>query len=393
MEHESKAHALRVLVVDDEPGMRSGAERVLRDFVIRTPDVEGELHLDIQMAATGQEALQAIRTNRPDLLLLDLKLPDMNGLEILQQYGGDESGILTVVITAYASIETAVTSTKRGAFDFLAKPFTPDELRAAVQKAARQIALQREAKRLTEERRQVRFHFISVLAHELKSPLAAIEGYLNLMHDHTMGSGLDAYDQVIRRTLVRTEGMRKLIFDLLDMTRIESGQKERRFEPVDLCALARETVETFSAEAAGKNVAIELRTDGPVTMTADRQEIEILLNNLVSNAVKYNREGGKVTVTLRDDRETVGLSVTDTGIGMTDEECGRIFSEFGRIKNAKTRDIQGSGLGLSTVQKLTRLYGGNVTVTSAPEQGSTFHVTLRKDSTQQATQDGPQQDT
>ena len=393
MEHESKAHALRVLVVDDEPGMRSGAERVLRDFVIRTPDVEGELHLDIQMAATGQEALQAIRTNRPDLLLLDLKLPDMNGLEILQQYGGDESGILTVVITAYASIETAVTSTKRGAFDFLAKPFTPDELRAAVQKAARQIALQREAKRLAEERRQVRFHFISVLAHELKAPLAAIEGYLNLMHDHTMGGGLDAYDQVIRRTLVRTEGMRKLIFDLLDMTRIESGQKERRFEQVDLCALARETVETFSAEAAGKNVAIELRTDGPVTMTADRQEIEILLNNLVSNAVKYNREGGKVTVTLQDDRETVSLSVTDTGIGMTDEECGRIFSEFGRIKNAKTRDIQGSGLGLSTVQKLTRLYGGNVTVTSAPEQGSTFHVTLRKDSTQQATQDGPQQDT
>jgi signal transduction histidine kinase len=113
-------------------------------------------------------------------------------------------------------------------------------------------------------------------------------------------------------------------------------------------------------------------------MNGDRGELEIVLNNLLSNAVKYNRDGGSVTIEIDQDDQSVTLRVADTGIGMTEEEAARLFGDFVRIKNEKTRAILGSGLGLSTVRKLARLYGGDVSVTSRPDVGSTFTVTLKK---------------
>ena len=113
-------------------------------------------------------------------------------------------------------------------------------------------------------------------------------------------------------------------------------------------------------------------------MTADRGEIEIILNNLVSNAVKYNRDGGRVDVTLAREGPAVTIRVADTGIGMTQEEAAKLFADFVRIKNAKTRNILGSGLGLSTVKKLAMLYHGDVRVESQPGVGSTFTVVLRE---------------
>ena len=115
---------------------------------------------------------------------------------------------------------------------------------------------------------------------------------------------------------------------------------------------------------------------GPVRLTADRGEIEMILNNLVSNAVKYNRDGGRVSVRLTREADRVTIAVRDTGIGLTPEEAARLFGEFVRIRNAKTQDILGSGLGLSIVKKLACLYGGEATVVSQSGVGSTFAVVL-----------------
>jgi len=368
---------LRVLVVDDEPGMRLGAARVLEGFRAHLPDIDAEVDFVVEQAASGEEGLERIAAAPPDLLLLDHKLPGLSGLEVLEQLAHRQAELLTVMITAYASLETAVTATKRGAYDFLAKPFTPAELKAAVTKAARHLMLQRRARRLAEEKRQLRFRFLSVLAHELKSPLAAIEGYLFLLRDRTSGNDVAAYDRVIERTLARTEGMRKLILDLLDLTRIESGQKKRELGPVDVAEVARTALEGVQAAADERGIALALHAPEPVTLTADRGEIEIILNNLVSNAVKYNRDAGRVDVTLGKSDDIVTIRVADTGIGLTPEEAGRLFQEFVRIRNDQTRRIDGSGLGLSIVRKLAQLYGGDATVESAPGVGSTFAVSLR----------------
>ena len=367
---------IRILIVDDEAGMRLGAERALRNFHVHLNEFDQEVGFEVRQAATGEEALEAIAAQAPDILLLDHKLPGISGLDILEKLQERPDDILTVMITAYASLETAVLATRRGAYDFLAKPFTPEELTSVVRKATRHLLLQRQARRLAEEKRRVRFEFISVLAHELKSPINAVEGYLRIVRDRGAGNDQAVYDHMIRRSLIRLEGMRKMILDLLDLTRIESGTRRREMSQVDVSALAAEAVETHAPAAAEKNVTLRLQVPAGLALRGDRDELAIVLNNLLSNAVKYNRPGGTVDVILRDDAGTVTLSVADTGIGMTDEEVARLFGEFSRIKNAKTRDILGSGLGLSIVKKLVTLYDGTVTVESTPDVGTTFTVAL-----------------
>jgi signal transduction histidine kinase len=303
-------------------------------------------------------------------------MPGMSGLEVLEATRDLQSEMLTIMITAYASIETAVQATKRGAYDFLAKPFTPDELRNTTRKAAARLALAKQARKLAEEKRQVRFQFIRVLGHELKAPLNAVEGYLRLLQEGRLDDGSPAYVEAVERSLTRIEGMRKLVTDLLDVTHIESGQRRRHLAMVDLAQMARDVLETFAPETAAKRIEIALHAPEPVQLVADCGEIEMILNNLISNAVKYNREGGRVDVRLTREADRVTIAVGDTGIGLTPEEAARLFGEFVRIRNEKTQSILGSGLGLSIVKKLACLYGGNATVTSQSGVGSTFTVVL-----------------
>ncbi|HSW29153.1 MAG TPA: hybrid sensor histidine kinase/response regulator [Longimicrobiales bacterium] len=379
-----RAATLKVLVVDDEPGMRSGAVRALQGFVVDLPEVEGEVDFALSAAGTGEEALEQIHAEAPDILLLDFRLPGISGLEVLEEVAAEYPDVLTIMITAYATLETAVTATKKGSYDFLAKPFTPAELKNVIRKAAARIVLARRARELAEERQRVRFEFISVLAHELKAPLGAVEGYLLNIRDRVLGEDLGRYEKSVDRSLVRIEGMRKLIYDLLDLTRIESGQKKRAFSVVSVRDVAAMAVEAVAADAAARGITITLHPGETVEMEADRGELEIILNNLVSNAVKFNRDGGRVDVRLGWDGERVTVEVADTGIGMSAEERARLFQDFTRIKNEKTRGIMGSGLGLSIVRKLAGLYGGTVAVASEPDVGSTFTVVLSRHTAPQA---------
>jgi signal transduction histidine kinase len=367
---------LHILIVDDEFGMRRGAERALRDITMSLPDINGEVRFSIRTAASGKELEERMSEGPTDILVLDHKLPDTTGLDIMDRLNKNSLDILIIMITAYASLDTAVTATRRGAYDFLAKPFTPEELRGAVRKAARHLILQRQARRLAEEKRQVRFQFISVLAHEMKAPISAVEGYLQMIHERSVGNKLEDYDHMVDRCLLRIEGMRKLISDLLDLTSIESGQRQRKLTAVDLTEIARQSVENVKAEAERRNISIQLDMPAGLAMEGDRTEIEMVFNNLISNAVKYNRDHGSVSISVNMTANEIRVQVQDTGIGMSQEETQRLFSDFSRIKNEKTRHILGSGLGLSTLKKIVMLYDGDITVKSKPDVGSTFTATL-----------------
>ncbi len=368
------AQTLRVAMVDDEVQLSMAVRRILTKYRVRVDAVDVDVTYSYSHFANGEEFLDSTAAgNEYDLLLLDLKLPGMSGMDILAELSRQGSTITTIMITAYATFDTAVQSTKLGAFDFLAKPFSPEELRYSARKATEQIITSREARRLAEEQRQVRFNFISVLSHELKAPLNAIEGYLKILQSDESPERR----QMIDRSLLRLDGMRKLIFDLLDLTRIESGQKARQFAQVDVRAIARRTIDLFAGEATERGIKITMRAPRPVEMAADPSEVEIVLDNLVSNAVKYNRDGGSVTVSLKREDDAVRLEVADTGIGMTPEESAKLFNEFVRIKNEDTIKVLGSGLGLSTVRKLAQMYGGDASVNSERGSGSIFTVTLR----------------
>jgi two-component system, sensor histidine kinase and response regulator len=368
---------LKVLVVDDEPGIRSGIQRILKNFRVGYPFMDEDFDFEVIEAETGEKAIEIIEAQPVDIILLDNKLPGMDGIEVLDYIKKKEFDSQVMMITSYASLDLAIKATNNGAFNFMPKPFTPEELRSSIEGITKHLFLKRMTRKMNREGKQVRFQFLSVLSHELKSPINAIEGYLKIMKERQVGDNLTDYDAMIDRSLERIKGMRNLIMDMMDLTRLESGKKVRELKKVDLNQVARIAMDTMEPMSIQKNVKMYLDAPENLFIPADPDEIEIILNNLVSNAVKYNREGGSVHVVLRQMDSAIKIKVEDTGIGMKEEDISLLFQEFVRIKNEKTKMITGSGLGLSIVKKLVEgNYSGKISVKSIPDVGSVFEVII-----------------
>jgi signal transduction histidine kinase len=367
---------LKLLAVDDEPGIISGIERVLRHFTVSYPFMEEEISYEIISAGSGEEAIRIIESTRVDIVLLDNKLPGMDGIEVLEYVRNKEYDLAVMMITSYASLDLAVKATNYGAYNFVPKPFTPQELKSAIETITKNLYLKRLTRSMKEEGRQARFQFLSVLSHELKSPINAVEGYLRIMKEKQAGDNFDDYMEMIDRSLEWIKGMRNLILDLLDLSRMESGTKSRNMIPLDITDVARGVADSLEPLAIQKSIKIHLDSDENLYLNADRNEMEIIINNLVSNAVKYNRENGKVFIGVHKKNGFAEITVEDTGIGMTREETELLFRDFVRIKNPKTKLISGSGLGLSIAKKMVDLYHGTITVDSTPDVGTIFTVTI-----------------
>lgn len=367
---------LSVLVVDDEPGICSGVKRILERFTVGYPFMDEDRGFDVYESYTGEEAIGFIQQSPPDIVLLDNKLPGIQGTEVLDYINKNNRDIIVMIITSYASLELAVKATNQGAYDFIPKPFTPQELKSSMENVTKNIFLRSMTKKLNKEGKEVRFQFLSVLSHELKSPLNAVEGYLQIMQERQAGNNLSDYDQVIDRSLQRIKGMRTLIMDLLDLTRIQSDEKDKQYKQVNLREVAQGAIESINPYAIQKDVTVELHMDKEVEVYGDPNDMEIVMNNLVSNAVKYNYHGGRVDINIDGDMQGVHIQVRDTGIGMKKEDTARLFKEFVRIKNDQTKNITGSGLGLSIVKRVIDLYDGHIDVESEPKKGSTFTVFL-----------------
>lgn len=369
---------LKILVVDDEPGIRSGVTRILRNFRVDYPFMEEAFDFEVFEASTGEAGIEMVESNQPDILLLDNKLPGIQGIEVLEYIKKKQYNIIVVMITSYASLELAVKATSDGAYDFIPKPFTPQELKSSIENITKKVFLKKMTTRLQESGKQVRFQFLSVLSHELKTPLNAIDGYLKMIRERQLGSRIEDYDEAIERSLDRIRGMRTLILDLLDLTKVETSRGKRNIVEVNVPGIVRTAIDTMQPYSIQKEVNISLTGPEILTIQADPNELEIICNNLISNAIKYNKEGGSVHCELADEGDQVGISVTDTGIGMTPAEMEKLFQDFVRIKNEKTRNITGSGLGLSIVKKLVESYNGKIEVSSTPDQGSIFKVFIPK---------------
>lgn len=367
---------LKVLVVDDENGIRSGIERTLRNFTVSFPFLEDDFSFEILEAETGEKAIEIISNSAIDIILLDNKLPGIQGIEVLEHINKTRYDAGVMMITSYASLDLAVKATTNGAYNFVPKPFTPQELKTAIENITKHLFLKRMTKEMMDVGKQLRYRFLSVLSHELKSPLNAIEGYLNIMQDKQVGDNIDDYQSMIDRSLIRVKGMRNLILDMLDLTKLEYNKKNRKLKQIDLVDVARLAIDTIKPLAIQRNVSINLHTDEHYPIIAETEEMEIIFNNLLSNAVKYNKEDGDIDCSIQKSEMNTIIKVKDTGIGMTENEVNSLFGEFVRIKNGKTRNISGSGLGLSILKQMVDMYQGNVEVSSTPDVGSTFTVII-----------------
>jgi two-component system, OmpR family, phosphate regulon sensor histidine kinase PhoR len=485
-----------ILVVDDELGYRDGIRRILagRGFEART-------------VGNGREAIECIVNGDYPIALVDLKMPEVDGFEVIEKVRELKPSTLCIVVSAFATIESAVQTTKMGAFDFVVKPFMPDDLMVVVNRAVETWKLTSEAERLRAEReahmlelsaeksrlrtiiqsiaegilvvnidgvvvldnpttRRVlgRVHspslegpvadvirdpkllaeikrmlrgeavevglameieieaaspeeprfaratlapirdergaifgvavlladitkakafermkslFVSMVAHELKAPLGAVEGYLQLLRDGAFDSQPEKRDEVIGRCLARTGALIELIQDLLQITRPEITRRDRRIAPLDAVVVCKSAVEFHRDEARRRG--IEIVTELPPTevpVLIDKGDLERVLTNLLSNAIKYNRDGGRVTVRAFAGEGVATLEIRDTGVGMSIEEQKRLGEEFYRANNERTRHIPGTGLGIAVVKKTVESYGGALEVESSPGEGSAFRVVL-----------------
>lgn len=367
---------LKVLVVDDEPGIRSGIERILRNYSVGYPFMDDDFGFELLEAETGEKAIELIDNSHIDIVLLDNQLPGIQGIDVLEYINNKKPDVAVMMITSYASLDLAVKATNIGAYNFVPKPFTPQELKSSMENITKHLFLKRMTRKMNHEGKQIRFQFLSVLSHELKSPINAIEGYLKIMQEKQVGENIDDYQTMISRSIERIKGMRTLILDLLDLTKIESGKKSRDIKTTDIVQIAKIVMDSMGPIAIQKSVKMFLDSDETIYINADGDEIEIILNNLVSNAIKYNHEGGTVNIVLRKTDTEIIMKVEDNGIGMTEEDQQKLFHDFVRIKNLKTKSITGSGLGLSIVKKMVELYNGSIELKSKPDEGSSFTVTI-----------------
>jgi len=369
---------LKVLVIDDEPGIRSGVSRILNNFHVTYPFMDEDYTFEVTEAGTGEEGIEILERDMPDILLLDNKLPGIQGVEVLEYIRKRNYDIVVAMITSYASLDVAIRATRDGAIDFIPKPFTPQELKSSIENITKQQYLKRITHRMKQEGKKIRYQFLSVLSHELKAPLNALEGYLRMMQGKQAGELIDDYATPIERSLQRIQGMRNLIMDLLDFTKIRLERKEEKIQEVNLAEVASAAMVTVQPYAIQMDININIDVRSDVTIMADPDDMEIIFNNLISNAVKYNKVGGKAEVTIDSSDNEAILIVSDTGIGITKNDTENLFTEFVRIKNEKTRNISGSGLGLSIVKKVVELYHGTIKVDSTPDVGTVFTIRLPK---------------
>lgn len=369
---------LRLLVIDDEPGIRSGVARILGNFQVTYPFMDEDYTFTIAEASSGEQGIEMLEAERPDIILLDNKLPGIQGVEVLEYIRKKGYDIVVAMITSYASLDVALRATRDGATDFIPKPFTPQELKSSIENISKQLYLRRITHKLKQEGKKVRYQFLSVLSHELKAPLNAVEGYLRMMQEKQNGESIDDYSTAIDRSLQRIQGMRNLIMDLLDFTKIRLERKDEKIQEVELKNIASSSILTVQPYAIQMEVAVSLDVRSDTVIMADPDDIEIVFNNLISNAVKYNKKGGRAEITI-DASDTEAIIVfTDTGIGIGREDMDNLFTEFVRIRSEETKNIAGSGLGLSIVRKVIDMYKGSIKVESNPGTGSVFTVRLPK---------------
>lgn len=483
----------RILVVDDEKNIRDGSERVL----IR-------LGHQVALATQGEEALALMARQPADVVLLDLKMPGMDGLEVLGQLRNLFPDTLVIIVTGFATIETAIEAMKTGAYDLMTKPFRPEQLRHVVSRAIEHLTLRDELDRLTaekekglwaitteksrlktvvnsiiagiliteldkrivmcnpafgqmlrvepetiigtmpsqhttlghldqmitevlnnspnneditrefvltdgrptylrataslvtsetgsplglvtvvrdvtylKEQEKEKVAFIAMLTHELRSPLGAVDAQFHVILKGLAGQLTAKQQDLLGRMRKRILNVQEMITNLLDLSRIETGQFVHEKKLTDLCPIVQETVEMLSGPAGEKNITLEMQFSEQLPrVMADPGAMKDVVNNLVSNALRYTPAGGQVMVSLNGENSALVLKVSDNGLGIAPEYHQKIFERFFRVKDPRGGNVVGTGLGLPIVKAIVQDHQGVIEVDSAVGRGSTFTVRL-----------------
>jgi two-component system sensor histidine kinase/response regulator len=352
-----------IVVIDDDHAMRLSCRKILAKsgFVVETFE-------------NGAQGLEAVARLKPALVVVDLKMPGISGMEVIARVHESAPATIIVVITGYATINTAVAAMKSGAYDFLPKPFSPEELRLIVNRGLERRRLALETQRAELEREILKRRFITFVSHQLQTPLVAIHQYLDVLK-HLGNSDPERALEWIERSLKRIEELQAIIRDWLTLARVEGGTLQRQSIKVDLKQTITEILKTYEEMAAANGITLDgrLPEDG-YFVRGDPNCLGVLFDNLIVNAIKYNRPGGNVTVLAERAPDEVIVSVSDTGQGIPEKYLSMLFDEFFRAEDAMK--TPGTGLGLAISKRIVAELGGSISVESEVNVGSTFRVRL-----------------
>jgi signal transduction histidine kinase len=373
-----------ILIIDDEPGIRIGCRRVL--------ELAG---YSLDEAASFKQGQEKLASAIYDLVLLDIMLPDGRGTDLLPYIAAEDPYTVTIVITGYAAtVEMAVNAIKHGAYDFIAKPFTSDLLLLTVQQGLEKRRLSLEAKRLEQVETEAaelahqkaeverlgafKAQFALTVAHELRAPVAGAQSLLRTLTNGLVGQFTEKQGAILKRLENRLDELLALINDLLVLAGSKNMTEEIPIEKICLQPVIQKTLAQFESMASEKRVSLHLEDSGPETnVYASTDGLAIIFTNLISNAIKYSKEGGAVRIRVEPEPQCVQVEVKDEGIGIPQDALQKIGQEFFRAPNAQHSGITGTGLGLSIVQQYLSRFGGELTIGSQEGHGTTMTVRLR----------------
>lgn len=395
----------RILVADDEPSVAITLQAIL----------EQEGHT-VHAATSAAEARRLIGSSPLDVALLDLRLDDADGIEILEELRERQPECMAIMLTGYASLETAIRAIRFGAYDYLMKPCDLDELKLTIARALERVVMSRalrdrvaeletanirisafadelqtrveeataelnekveeltRAKQALEAAQREREQFISMVAHELAQPLTNINGYAQMLS--RPGLSTEARERAHTSIAAGTRRLTRLVQDLVDATRLATGSFQLKLGACDLVQIVTEQVEAARLGAQGRAIILGAAAIDSASLICDRDRITQVISNLVGNALKY-APSGPVRVRVAADGGEAMVSVSDEGPGIPSDRLEMIFEPYVRLTAAQgSRTPQGSGLGLYIARRIVEAHGGRIWAESVPGQGATFLVRL-----------------
>jgi two-component system, sensor histidine kinase and response regulator len=370
----------RILIVDDE--------KAIRDFLYEALTRLGGF--SVELAENGEEALKKIEKENFDLVLTDMKMPKMDGLQLIAEIAKFKPETLMVLLTGHGSIDSALEAMKRGASDYLSKPINLDELlvrlRKVLDERQRFISLKHyatELERANQELKKIdemKSEFVSVASHELRTPLASIKNAVQLILQGKTGEineNQAKFLSMAERNINRLTG---ILNSLLDLSRIESGKFDLKFEELDLKSSVEFILSSLKPQTDGKSIQLKMEIPEKLpSVYGDREKVEQILTNLVGNSIKFTPEGEEISVSARPFEEgehMVAISVRDSGIGIPEDQLEKIFEKFHQVEDSLRRSTTGTGLGLAITKGLVEAHHGKIWVESELGKGSTFTFTL-----------------
>ena len=355
-----------IVLADDNADMRDYVSRLLAD------------RYEVVAVADGQAALDAVEKKLPDLVLSDVMMPVMDGFEFLRRIRTDERKreIPVILLSARAGEESRIEALEAAADDYLVKPFSARELLATVDTHIKTVEIRRQLIDQLREQDRRKDEFIAMLAHELRNPLAPIRNALQLIrlsdNDRTR---LDHATTIMQRQI---DQMVRLVDDLLDVARISRNKLELRKELVDIAVVVRSAVDTSRPviEVSQNDLQISLPSQ-TVLLDADPVRLAQVVSNLLNNAARYSRPGGRISLTATTNAGELILKVSDTGIGIEPQKLSQIFDMFVQLDSSDPHPQGGLGVGLTLVRRLIEMHGGTVEAHSdGAGKGSEFIVRL-----------------